>query len=370
MKRFTFRQNHYSDIIQRRLDFFFISNSLQEQISSTDVTNAFCTDHSPILFTLGELNQSPRGRGLWKFNNSSKSNEEYLTKMKKHIASTLKNLNDENIFDEQARWEFLKYEIRKFTKMFSKNLCQKEKIEKNSLEETLKYMEENTKDFQTNSQYLECQSKLNLIYEKKVNGIKVRSKCNWYESDEKSSKCFLNLEKHHVIQSQLRKVIVNEKEIISPEDINNEIYNFYRNLFTEKILTSKEKVDTFLNKMSLPKLDNQKALSCEGPITETELLKALKSMSNDKSPGNEGLTEEFYETFWNEIKNPLISSIQRSFEVDQLTISQRQAIIKLIEKKERDKRLIKNWRPISLLNLNTKLLSKALADRMKDVYLL
>ena len=133
-------------------------------------------------------------------------------------------------------------------------------------------MEENTKDFQTNYQYLECQSKLNLIYEKKVNGTKVRSKCNWYESGEKSSKFFLNLKKQHAIQSQLRNVNVNEKEIISPEDINNEIYNFYKNLFTEKILTSKEKVDNFLNKISLPKLDNQKACSCEGPITETELL--------------------------------------------------------------------------------------------------
>ena len=114
-------------------------------------------------------------------------------------------------------------------------------------------------------------------------------------------------------------------------------------------MTSKEKVDTFLNKMSLPTLDNQKALSCEGPISDTEMLNALKSMSNDKSPGNDGLTKEFYKTFWNEIQNPLISSIQRSSEVDQLTISQRQAIIKLIEKKEIDKRLIKNWRPISLL---------------------
>ena len=90
-------------------------------------------------------------------------------------------------------------------------------------------------------------------------------------------------------------------------------------------------------------------------------------MSNDKSPVNDGLRKEFYETFWNEIKNPLISSIQRSFEVNQLIISQRQAIIKLIEKKERYKRLIKNWRPISLLNLDTKLLSKALVNRMKDV---
>lgn len=275
-KRYTFRQNHYSGFIQRRLDFFFISNSLQEQVSCTDVTNAFCTDHSPILFTLGEIHQSPRGRGLWKFNNSLISNEEYLARMKKHITSTLKNLNDEGIVDEQVRWEFLKYEIRKFTRMFSKNLHQKENTEKNSLEKTLKYMEENTKDFQTNSQYLECQSKLNHFYENKVNGIKVRSKCSWYESGEKSSKFFLNLEKHHAIQSQLRKVIVNEKEITSPEDINNEIFHFYKNLFTEKISSSKERVKHFLDKLPLPNLDNQKAFTCEGPITETELLKRFK----------------------------------------------------------------------------------------------
>ena len=50
-----------------------------------------------------------------------------------------------------------------------------------------------------------------------------------------------------------------------------------------------------------------------------------------------------------------------------LSISQRQAIIKLIEKKDRDKRFIKNWRPISLLNVDLKIISKALSEKLKKV---
>ena len=73
-------------------------------------------------------------------------------------------------------------------------------------------------------------------------------------------------------------------------------------------------------------------------------------MQNNKSPGNDGLTKEFYETFWNEIKNSFMNSIMEARERKKLSASQRQAVNKLIEKKERDKRFTKNWRPISLLS--------------------
>ena len=65
-------------------------------------------------------------------------------------------------------------------------------------------------------------------------------------------------------------------------------------------------------------------------------------MQNDKFPGNNGLTIEFYETFWNKLKEIFVDSVLQAKEKGHLSISQRQAIIKLMGKKYRDKRFIKN----------------------------
>ena len=86
-------------------------------------------------------------------------------------------------------------------------------------------------------------------------------------------------------------------------------------------------------------------------------------MSNNKSPGNDGLTRELYEMFWEDLKKLLCASITKAFHRGELSHSQKQALIK----KDRDKKLIKNWRPISLLNIDTKLISKVLAERLKNV---
>ena len=89
-------------------------------------------------------------------------------------------------------------------------------------------------------------------------------------------------------------------------------------------------------------------------------------MQDWKYPGNNGLTKEFYEYFWNVVKDPLMNYIKETRTNKKLSISQRQAVIKLIEKKDRDKRYIKNWRPVSLLNVDYKIMSKALATRLKE----
>ena len=90
-------------------------------------------------------------------------------------------------------------------------------------------------------------------------------------------------------------------------------------------------------------------------------------MPNNKYPRNVGLSTEFYEGFWEDIKDVFINSLKEGNIKGSLSISQRQAVIKLLEKKDRDKRFIKNWRPISLLSVDIKILSKALAAKLKPI---
>ena len=90
---------------------------------------------------------------------------------------------------------------------------------------------------------------------------------------------------------------------------------------------------SFLDKLSLPKLNDNQTPEGESVINECELLKALTSIDNDKSPGNDSITKEFYKKFWDVVKEPLCASIQQFFIAGELSTSQKQAIIKLIEKK-------------------------------------
>ena len=90
-------------------------------------------------------------------------------------------------------------------------------------------------------------------------------------------------------------------------------------------------------------------------------------MENNKPPGNDGLTKEFHIAFQNEVKISLLLAIEKAYLVKQLIASQKQALIKLIEKKGRNKRYIQNWQLISILTLDVKLISKALAERLKNV---
>ena len=97
------------------------------------------------------------------------------------------------------------------------------------------------------------------------------------------------------------------------------------------------------------------------------MLGSLKFDEKRKSPGSDGLTKEFYICFFEEINQFLIEALNESFNIGQLSTSQRQAVIILIEKKDKDKRMIKNWRPISLINVDAKIASEVLALRMQKV---
>ena len=116
-----------------------------------------------------------------------------------------------------------------------------------------------------------------------------------------------------------------------------------------------QKCFEYLAKISTPQLSENDKAFCEGKLTSQNIWEALNSMKNGKTPGDDGLTKEFYVCFFEELGSLLLKSLNHSHTFGELSTSQKQAVITLIEKKGRDKKLAKNWRPISLMNVDVKL---------------
>ena len=106
-------------------------------------------------------------------------------------------------------------------------------------------------------------------------------------------------------------------------------------------------------------------MSCEGLITE-ELSEAVKAMGYNKSPGCDALSTNFYKHFWPILDESIPCVYNYAFENGFLTVSQRHEIITLSFKKG-DRMLLKNWRPVTLLYTDYKILTKALANRLQQV---
>ena len=143
--------------------------------------------------------------------------------------------------------------------------------------------------------------------------------------------------------------------------------DFYSNLYKRRGMKTEKECLQYLYDLNLLQLSDQDRKLCEGLLTKRECLDSLNAMKNGKSPGNDGLSKGFYVCFSNELSDSLIMALNTLIEVGQLFMSQCQAIITLTEKKDKDKRLIKNWRPISLINVDAKIASKAIATRIKNV---
>lgn len=111
----------------------------------------------------------------------------------------------------------------------------------------------------------------------------------------------------------------------------------------------------------------QQAKLIEEPLSIEELTTALMELNDGKTPGTDGLTTEFYKHFWPLLSQPLLEALQYAKDQGKLHASARRGIVTQIPKKDKDSRYIQNQRPITLLNVDYKILAKVLVNRMQKV---
>ena len=406
VKKYSWRK--YNENKQSRLDFFLVSSSLLPYVKNADIKPGFCSDHSCITLDI-DFSKFKRGKGFWKFNCSLLKDPEYVAKVKdtiKRVVAQYAVVNNDKDFyihateqelqdfyshsspeslqstnlkiNPQSFLDILLLEIRRETLTFSARR-KRERIAKELLllheievlENTIA-MEDSEEAFRDANAALQTKKRdLEIINEYQAQGAFVRARSLYKIEGERPTKLFCSLEKHNAIQKYIPKlkVIRGEKEEVITEQklIENEILDFYEDIFSAKSCELKE-INEFLSdeiSYTCPKLSDIQSNQMEGLLTLNELTKYMKKTKNNVAPGSSGYTNEFFKFFWIDLKIFIVNSINHSYELGMLSVTQRLGIITLIPKGEKDKTYLKNWRPLTLLNSLYKLVSGCIAERMK-----
>lgn len=177
---------------------------------------------------------------------------------------------------------------------------------------------------------------------------------------------FFNLEKRNFELSSLFKIKINDQVCEDKKIISQYVSDFYKKLYANDN-ESEDNIDLFIKgiKNDIRGIDEDYKSICDQKINLAEIKKCIGSFKDNKSPGSDGLINEFYKTFIQTLAPFLIAVFEEAIDKGELPPTLRQGLIKLIPKPKKDKLSIENWRPISLLNNDAKLFAMIFAKRLK-----
>ena len=123
-----------------------------------------------------------------------------------------------------------------------------------------------------------------------------------------------------------------------------------------------------MNALQKKKLNEKNKQELEGKILKSELSNQLfEHMKNNSAPGIDGFTAAWVKTFWHELGDLCTHAINDCYDRDQLSPTLSQAIMKILQKGEKDPLEAGNYRPISLLSVFYKLASGVMTRRLQTV---
>ena len=167
-------------------------------------------------------------------------------------------------------------------------------------------------------------------------------------------------------KTQINRIRKEKGEVTTDTaEIQRIMRDYYKQLYANK-MENLEEMDRFLEMHNLPRLNQEETENMNRPITSTEVETVIKNLLTNKSSGPDGFTGEFYQTFREELTPILLKLFQNIAEAGTPPNSFYEATVTLIPKPDKDVTKKENYRPVSLMNIDAKILNKTLANRIQQ----
>uniref|UniRef100_A0A3Q2ZER1 Reverse transcriptase domain-containing protein n=1 Tax=Kryptolebias marmoratus TaxID=37003 RepID=A0A3Q2ZER1_KRYMA len=348
-----------------RLDYFIISNSLLTNISDTKIHPIAVSDHAPVTLNLDVKKEIQKSIN-WRLNTSLLKDKEFIQYFKNEWTSYLE-FNDIPGTSASTLWEAGKTVMRGKIISYSTNNKKKENKYIEELEKSIKLLGSLQGE---EAQEKLCKIKLELkeYIDKKNQFLVQRLRLENFEHSNKSGSFLANQLKLNKEKSSIYGIKDTDGNITYDEGKVNCVFrDFYKTLYTPQICPTDEDINLFLERIILPKLNSSQSSELDSPLTLDELREAIKNMPNNKSPGPDGFPAEFYKEFWIILEPVFYRMLCESKEKGRLPTHMNLANISLLLKPGKDPLLPSSYRPISLINVDVKIISKVLSKRLEKI---
>jgi hypothetical protein len=341
-------------------------------VGKCEIGPSIYSDHNIINLEICSKLDNERGRGFWKLNTSLLRDKEYVNKINKTIEDTMEQHKE--LKNLGLLWDTIKMKIRGASISYAsyKAKCNREyemKLENSRIKLEQDLVKNPSEELY--EMHATIKREVEALNNERSKGIQIRAKCTHIELNEHSSKYFFSKEKSQAETKSLTCLQIDENNMTTDSEVILEKQReYYENLYRERTLNDndvEQETQDFFSIPDLPQLHEDQKEELDNEITIQELTKAVKELPVQKTPGSDGLPSEFYKFFWSKISTLVFNSIKYGIENSRLSLDQRRGVLTLIPKKDKDLRNLKNWRPLSLLNTDYKILAKLLALRIRTV---
>jgi len=364
-KTFSFYSNPHNTF--SRIDYFFIDRSFLSAVESCEYTTIVISDHAALFVDIN-FSICQKERPLWRFNSLLLSDKAFCKNISDSIDLFI-STNSTQGTSASLLWETLKAFLRGQIISYSILANKNKQLQFSNISKTISSIDRDLASDPTpelHKKRLDLQAQADLVTTSAAEELLLKTRGLYFEYGEKSSR----LMAHQLRRQTAARLIPQVKDDSGllqsiPSNVNEAFVAFYSSLYKSEFPSNTSNMTKFISNLDNPTIDLEDAKTMDQPLEIEELIQSIKLMQNNKTPGPDGFPVEFYKAFIAKLTPLLINMYNESLTDGSLPPTLTQATISLILKKDKDPTDCGSYRPISLLNVDSKLLAKILATRLE-----